>query len=97
MTDPSDDVLAVVYATYRPLRSHWRPLADMLADPLGRRVLTMLALHCPKPSADAIRRGALSADPARCVYPTNRPPPIKRRPVTPFLDQKRKAAGDKDD
>jgi hypothetical protein len=92
---PSVDDLRQTYAAHVPLRPTWPPFETMLADPLLRRVLIVLALHCPRPTAEAIKRGALIADPPQPNPP--RPAAPRRVPIRPFLDQRRKSAGERED
>lgn len=86
-----DEALARAYEAHKPLRPGWPALPDMLADPLLRHVLNALALHCPTPTRDALKR----ATAASIVPPGPRSMPREIRP--PILDQKRKASGERDD
>lgn len=92
---PSAEDLRQTYAAHKPSHPSWPALEAMQADPLLSRVLTALALHCPRPSAEAIRRGTVIADPPQPEPP--RPAPPRRVPAPPFLDQRRKSSGERED
>lgn len=89
--DPDDDTLRAVYEAHRPTRPRWPNLETMLADAVLRHVLVALARHCPRPTAEAVKRAGIVAAP---VTPWA---PVTRRPLTPFMDQKSKAAGERED
>lgn len=87
---PDDDALRQVYAAHKPTRPRWPDLDVMLADPVLRHVLVALARHCPTPTAEAIKRAGIVAKPGVTWVPAS-------HRTAPFLDQKSKAAGERED
>lgn len=86
MPTPDDDDLRQTHAQVCADHPGWPALPIMLASPLGRAVL-VAHWRALKAATEARQR--------RQVPPPQRY--VQRRNVAPFLDQKRKAAGERDD
>lgn len=86
MPTPDDDALRQVHAQVAAEHPSWPALPAMLASPFGRAIL--LAHWRALKAAAHARQQRQAPAPQRYV---------QRRNIAPFLDQKRKAAGERDD